>query len=171
MHEAIFNYNTHQASVYDPTNFGTHFTLRLKWTVYQIVENIQKTVPFDEKVHLIDCNQTITYVECDCGITFFPLARTKVNLIKGQRNILQNPVKTPSSSHVMIYKTVLLMKSITLEFSWIPAVYGTSIQQLVCHSHTLLTEILCAFSILKHQRTNIKEIFMSSILFLTTDRK
>ena len=135
------------------------------------MEKLQKTVPFDEKVHLIDGNQTITYVECDCGITFFPLARTKVNLIKRERNILPDPVKTQSSSRVRINKTVLLMKSITLSFFWIPAVYGTWIQQLVFHSPTLLTEILCAFSILKHQLINIKEIFMSSILFPRTDRK
>ena len=47
---------------------------------------LKKTVSFDDVVHLIDEKNMGTYVDFDCGITFFPETPTKIRPINRDRN-------------------------------------------------------------------------------------
>ena len=68
-----------------------------------------------------------------------------------------NPVKNPSAIPVTIGITVLLMSSITLIYFWAHTVHGTWLQQLLCHSITLMIETLCPISTLNQPFTNLEQ--------------
>ena len=58
----------------------------------------------------------------------------------------------------MINVTFLLMSSLPLSF-WTRTIYGTWIQQLLCHSTILLTGTLCPINTLKQQLINLEQVF------------
>ena len=62
-----------------------------KMILYQIVQigqNFKKTVSFDDIVHFIDEENFLTYVDFDCGITFYPETSTKIRHIKRGRKYI-----------------------------------------------------------------------------------
>ena len=50
--------------------------------------NVKKNVSFDAIVHFIDEENIVTYVDCDCGITFIPETPTKIRLINREQNYI-----------------------------------------------------------------------------------
>ena len=65
-------------------------------------------------------------------------------------------VNNPSAFPAAINITVLLMSSIALISVWTRTFYGTWLQQLLCHSTTLMIHTLCPISTLNQQLTNLK---------------
>ena len=53
-----------------------------KMILYEIVVQISKRRFFYDIVHFIDKDDIVTYVEFDCGITFFPENPTKISEIE-----------------------------------------------------------------------------------------
>ena len=72
------------------------------------------TVSFDGVVHFIDEEKMVTYVDFDCGITFFPENPTKLDRSTENRITFPDPVKNPKAFPAMINISVLLMSCIAL---------------------------------------------------------
>ena len=52
-----------------------------KMMLHQVVVRMSKNCVFDNVVHFIDEENMVTYVDFDCGITFFPETPTKITQI------------------------------------------------------------------------------------------
>ena len=60
-----------------------------KMILYQTVVNIsKKTVSFLDIVLFIDEENIVTYVELDCGITFYPDTPKKIRQINWEQNFI-----------------------------------------------------------------------------------
>ena len=81
------NYNKTQVSPYDPTKLAIHSIWRPEEDLKSNCgQNFNKTVSFDDIVHFIDEENFVTYVDFDCGITFYPETPTKMRQINRERN-------------------------------------------------------------------------------------
>ena len=85
----MYNYNKSALSPYDPTKIAIHSILRLEDDlISNCGPNVRKTVSFDDVVHFIDEENIVTYVDFDCGITFFPKTPIKIRQINKERNYI-----------------------------------------------------------------------------------
>ena len=92
----MYNYNKSVLSTYDPTKLATHSILRPEADLKSNCgPKVKKTVSFDDVVHFIDEENMVTYVDFDCGITFFPETPTKIRQIKRKRNYISRSCKKP----------------------------------------------------------------------------
>ena len=68
-----------------------------KMILYQIVVRLSKrlSVSFDDIVHLIGEENIVTYVDFDCGITFYTETVTKIRQIKREQNYISRSWETP----------------------------------------------------------------------------
>ena len=90
------NYNKTQVSPYDPTKLGFHSILHPEDDLLSNCgQNFEKTVSFDDIVHFIDEENIVTYVDFDCGITFYPETPTKIRLINRERNYISKSCERP----------------------------------------------------------------------------
>ena len=111
----MYNYNKSVLSPYDPTKLATHSILRPEADLKSNCgPNLKKTVSFDDVVHFIDEENMVTYVDFDCGITFFPETPTKIRQIKRDGITFPDPVKNPNAFRATINIPVLLISSIAL---------------------------------------------------------
>ena len=93
----MYNYNKSILSPYDPTKLAIHSILHPKVDlVSNIGPNLKRTVSFDDVVHFIDEENMVTYVEFDCGITFFPETPTEIRQINRERNHISRSCEKPS---------------------------------------------------------------------------
>ena len=75
----MYNYKKSVFFPYDPTKLAIHSILRPEDDlISNCGSNVKKTVSFDDDVHFIDEEIMALYVDCDCGITFFPETPTKI---------------------------------------------------------------------------------------------
>ena len=92
----MYNYNKSVLSPYDPTKLAIHSILRPEDDlISNCGPNLKKTVSFDDVVHFIDEENMVTYVDFDCGITFFPETPTKIRQIKLERNYVSRSCEKP----------------------------------------------------------------------------
>ena len=150
-----------QISPFDSTKLAVHSVLRPKvHFVSKCGHNFEKTVSFNNIVHFIDEQNIVTYVLLDCRVTFYPDTPTKIVEINRERKnfsqILSKPKCIPSNGHI----TVLLTSRIPLISFWTRTFYGTWIQQLLCHSTTLVIGTLYPISTLRQQLTNLEQTFI-----------
>ena len=83
----MYNYNKSVLSPYDPTKLAIHSILRPEDDfISNCGPNVKKTVSFEDVVHFIDEENIVTYVDFDCGITFFPETSAKFRQINRERN-------------------------------------------------------------------------------------
>ena len=67
-----------------------------KMILFQIVvQNVKKTVSFDDAVHFIDEEDMVTYVVFDCGITFLPETPIKIRQSNRERNYISRSCEKP----------------------------------------------------------------------------
>ena len=91
----MYNYNKSVLSPYDPTKFAIHSILRPEDDlISNCGPNLKKTVSFDD-VHFIDEENMVTYVDFDCGITFFPETPTKIRQMNREWNYISRPCEKP----------------------------------------------------------------------------
>ena len=108
----MYNYNKTQDSPYDPTKLAMHSILCPETDFISNCGHIfKKTVSFDDIVHFIDEANTMTYVDFDCGITFYPEAPTKLERSTENGKTFPDLVKNPCASQVTINITILLVRS------------------------------------------------------------
>ena len=92
----MYNYNESVLSPYDPTKLAIHSILRPEGDLKSNCGlNLKKTVSSDDVVHFIDEENMVTYVDFDCGITFFPETPTKIRQIKRERNYISRSCEKP----------------------------------------------------------------------------
>ena len=90
------SYNKTQFSPYDPTKLAIHSILRPEDDVISNCgPSVKKTVSFDDVVHFIDEENMVTYVDFDCGITFFPENPTKFRQINREQNYTSRSCEKP----------------------------------------------------------------------------
>ena len=68
-----------------------------------------------------------------------------------------DPVKNPSTFPATINISVLWKSSTALISFWTRTIYGTWLQQLLCHSITLIMHTLCPICTLNQQLTNLEQ--------------
>ena len=91
----MYNYNKSVLSPYDPTKLAIHSILRPEDDlVSNCGPNLKNTVSFDD-VHFIDEENMVTYLDFDCGITFFPETPTKIRQINRERNYISISCEKP----------------------------------------------------------------------------
>ena len=111
----MYNYNESVLSPYDPTELAIHSILRPEDDLIpNCGPNVKKTVSFDDVVHFIDEENMGTYVNFDCGITFFPETPTKNRQINREQNYISRSCEKPQCVPRTINIPVLLMSSIAL---------------------------------------------------------
>ena len=149
------SYNETQVSPYDPTKLAIHSILRLEDDlISNCGPSVKKTVSFDDVVHFIDEENMVTYVDFDCGITFFPETPTKIRQINRERNYNSISCEKPQCIPSNDQHTCFLMSSIALISFWTRT---TWFQQLLCHSATLMIHTLCSISTLNQQLNNLEQ--------------
>ena len=126
--------------------------------LYQIVARISKKLYYSMTLYTSSKRRTTWPMK----IWIVVLLSTLKILQKSDRSTengitFPDPVKNPSTFPLTIYRTVLLMRSITLIYFWSHTIYGTWFQQLSCHSTTLMIDTLCPISTRNQQLTNLEE--------------
>ena len=80
-----------QVCPYDPTKLASRRWSFIKmWSEFQ-----QKTVAFDDIVNFIVEKNIVTYVDFDCGFTFYPETTTKIRHINRERNCFSGACEKP----------------------------------------------------------------------------
>ncbi len=111
----MYNYNKSVLYPYDPTKLAIHSFLRPEDDlISNCGPNLKKTVSFDDAVHFIDEENMVTYVDFDCGITFFSETPKKSERSSENGITIPDPVKNPSAFPATINIPFLLMSSIAL---------------------------------------------------------
>ena len=99
LQETMYNYNKSVLSPYDPTKLAIYSILRPEDDlISNCGSKVKKTVSLDDVVHFIDEENMVTYVDFDCGLTFFPETPTKIRQITRERNYLSKSCETPQCS-------------------------------------------------------------------------
>ena len=92
----MYSYKKSVLSPYDPRKLAIHYILRPEDDlISNCGPNSKKTVSFDDVVHFIDEENMVTYVDFDCGFTFFPETPTKIRQINRERNYISRPCEKP----------------------------------------------------------------------------
>ena len=90
------SYNKTQISTYDPTKLAIHSILRPQDDlISDCGQYFKKTVSFDDIVNFIDEEDIVTYVDFDCGISFYPETPTKIRQINRERNYFSRCCEQP----------------------------------------------------------------------------
>ena len=78
----MYNYKKLVLSPYDPTKLAIHSFWRPEDDLMSNCgPNVKKIVTFDDAVHFSYEKNMVTYVDFDCGITFFHVTPTKIRQI------------------------------------------------------------------------------------------
>ena len=92
----MYNYIKSELSPYDPTKLAIHSILRPEDDlISNYGPNVKKTVSFDDVVHFIDEENIVTFVDFDCGFTFFPETPTKIRQNQRERNYISRSCEKP----------------------------------------------------------------------------
>ena len=90
------SYNKTPVSPYDPTKLAIQSILRPEDDlISNCGPSVKKTASFDDVVHFIDEENIVTYVDFDCGITFFDETPTKIRQINQERNYFSRSCGKP----------------------------------------------------------------------------
>ena len=178
------NYNKSGLCPYDPTKLAIHSILRSEDDlISNSGPNVKKTVSFDDVVHFIDEQNTVTYVDFDCGITFLPKTPTKTRQINRERNYVsrccEKPQFIPSNDqHVCVVdeqhsSNIFLTPYISRDMS--PAArtslnhnndrYSISNQYLQATTHQPRTDSYPVFFSLRTMNSKRKELRVSFAFF------
>ena len=124
-------WNKNQVSPYDHTNIEIHSISRPE---DDLISNcgkyFRKTVSFLDIVLFIDEQNIVTYVELDCGITFYPETLQKSDRSPENRISFPEPLKNPSAFPVTTNITVWLLNTIARKTVWTPTIYRFKFKQL-----------------------------------------
>ena len=83
-------------SPYDTTKLAIHSILRPEdGLISNCGPNVKKTVSFVDVVHFNGKENMVSYVDFDCGITFFPETPTKIRQINRERNYISRSHEKP----------------------------------------------------------------------------
>ena len=90
------NYNKIHVSPYDPRKLAIHSILRPEdGLISNFGQIFKKIVSFDDMVHFIDDENIVSYVDFDCGFTFYPETPTKITQINREWNYISRTCEKP----------------------------------------------------------------------------
>ena len=93
----MYSYNETQDSAFDRKRLAIHSIMHpevdFRW---KYGHNLKKMVSFDDIVHFMDEENIVTYVDFDCGITFYPEAPLKLCRTTKNGKTFPDPVEKPS---------------------------------------------------------------------------
>ena len=90
------SYKRTQVSPYDPTKLAIHSIVRPEDDLIQhFGQKFKKTVSFVDIAHFINEENSVTYVDFDCGITFYPQTPAKIRQINRERNYISRFCEKP----------------------------------------------------------------------------
>ena len=96
LQEAMRNYNKTQVSPYDPTKLAIHYILPPEDDLLSNCgQNFKTNDSFNYIVDFIDKKNIVTYVDFDCGITFYPETPTEIRQINRERNYISRSCEKP----------------------------------------------------------------------------
>ena len=111
----------------------------------------RETVSFDDIVHFIDENNVATYVDFDCGNTFYTETPTKMRKINRKRNHISKTCEKPKT----IRSNDQHKCSIDEEQNYLvylnPYSFWDMVPAALCNSTTLMMDPLCPISNLNQQ--------------------
>ena len=85
-----------QISLCDPTKVAIHSILRPEDDLISTYgQAFKETVSFVDIVHFIDGENIVTYVDFDCGITFYPETPTKIRRINREQKSVSRSCEQP----------------------------------------------------------------------------
>ena len=99
----------------------------------------------------------VTFVDFDCGITFFPETPTKIKQIKREWNYLFRSCEKPQSIPSNDQHTCFVDEQHSSNIFLNPYNLRTWFQQLLCHSATLMIHTLCSISTVNQQLNNLEQ--------------
>ena len=92
----MYNYNKSVISPYDPRKLAIHSISRPEDNlISNCGPNLIKTVSFDDVVHFIEEENMVTYVDFDCGITFYHENPTKFRQVNREQNYISRSCGKP----------------------------------------------------------------------------
>ena len=151
----MYSYNKSVLSPYDPTKLAIHSILRPEDDLRSNCgPNVKKTVSLDDIVHFIDEKNLVTYVDFDCGITFFPETPTKIREINRERNYSSRFCEKPQC---LIMHTCFVDEQHSSNIFLNPHNLWTWFQQLLCHSAKLMIHTLCLIITLNQELNNLEQ--------------
>ena len=113
------NYNKTKINPYAPTKLAIYSILRpADDFISNYDQNFKKTVPFDDIVHFIDEENNVTYVDFDCGITFYTETSAKIRQINRERNYISRSYEKPKYIPGNNQHNCSLMSSVALISFW-----------------------------------------------------
>ena len=139
LHKALYNYKKNQETPYDPSKLAIHSILRPEVEpMRKCGDNSNMIVSFDGMVRSIDGENILTFVDFDCVFTLWPEAPTKLKRVNQDWKTVGRSCGNQGESQAVINNTDFLMKIIPLTSFCAPTIYGTWIDQLICHPTKLL---------------------------------
>ena len=113
LHEATYNYKKTEDSLYDPTKLAIHSIVR---PAADLISNchcghtFKEVVSFYDVVQFIDEENIVTYVDFDCGNTFYTETPTKNGRItRGRKNNFKScekPKCIPCNDQHQLYSSI-----------------------------------------------------------------
>ena len=152
------SYSKTQVSPFDATKLAIHSILRPEDDfISNCGPSVKKTVSFDDVVHFIDEENMVTYVDFDCGFTFFPETPTKIRQINRGRNYncisCEKPHCIPSNDQHTCFVDEQHSSNIFLN----PYNFWNMVPAALCYSTTSMVDTLCPISTLNHQLNNLEQ--------------
>ena len=158
LQEVMCNYNKTQVSPQDPTKFEMHSILCPgEDLMSNNGQNFEKTVSFDVIVHFIDEESIVTYVDFDCGITFYPETPTRIRSINREHNYVSRSCEKPKCIPGNNQLNCSIDEQHSSNFFWTRTISETWFQQHLCHSTTLKTGTLWSITTLNQQLTDLEQ--------------
>ena len=148
------SYNKNQFSPYDPTKLAIHSILPPEDDlISNCGPSVKKTVSFDDVVHFIDEENMVTYVDFDCGITFFPGNHTKLRQINREQKYISRSCEKPqcissNDQHICVVGELHSSKIFMNPYN---------LWDLVPAALTLMIHTLCSISTLNQQLDNLEQ--------------
>ena len=141
------SYNKTQFSPHDPAKLAIYSNLRPQDDVLSNCgQNFKKTVSFVDIVHFVDAENIVTYVDFDCGVTFYPETLTKIRQIKRERNYISRSCEKPQCIPSNDQHNYSIAKQHSSNVFLNRTICGTWFQQLLCHSTTPTIDTLFPIS-------------------------
>ena len=82
------SYKNNQVFLYDPTELAIHSILRPEDDIKSNCGQKFKKNFFDDIVHFIDEANIVTFLDFDCGITFYSLTPTNFRQVNREQNYI-----------------------------------------------------------------------------------
>ena len=108
-------------------------------------------------MQLIDEENIVTYVDFDCGITFYPATPTKIRQISRKRNCISRSCEKPKCIPGYDQHNCFIDKQHNLNVFLNPYNFWSMVTAALTSLNPLMIDTVCPISTLNQQLTNIQQ--------------